>query len=460
MEHTKTVKKPKRQKVSIKKHYQKPNWTRIKTAMKQKDLRKRLLYTAGILIVAFIGTWIPIPGINPEYMKNYFKEANSALDMLNRFTGGSFERMSILALSITPYITASIIMQLLTIAIPKLEELQKDGEEGRKKIATYTRVAAVALALLESIAMAVGFGQQGLLNHYNVTSVSIAVVTMTAGSALLIWLGERITDKGIGNGISMILAFNIASRIPGDLKTLAEQFVLSKKLAPGILSAVIILGIIGAMVWFTVLLTNAEHRIPIQHAGKTGSRSLPIRGSNLPVKVNTAGVVPVIFASSLMQLPVVIAAFLGKGQTGLPAKILAGFSQSNWLVPAHWIDSWGLLIYILLTYLFAYFYTAITFNPKEVADNLRKSGASIPGFRPGKPTEEYLTNILKVLIFYGATGLIILQLVPILCSGILGANVSFGGTSLIILVSVVTETIQQIEGWGANTQYKGFLRNF
>lgn len=452
--------KKKRQKLKIKKHYTKPDGKKIRTAFRQKELRKRIWFTLSILLITFIGTWIPIPGIDKTYMAQFFKDANGTLDMLNRFTGGSFERMSILALSITPYITASIIMQLLTIAIPKLEELQKDGEDGRKKIATYTRVAAVGLALLESLAMSVGFGQQGLLEHYGTASVILATLTMTAGSALLIWLGERITDKGIGNGISMILAFNIASRIPGDIKALFEQFVFSKKLAPGILSAAIIFAIIGAMIWFTAMLNNAEHRIPIQHSGKTTGRALSLKQSNLPIKVNTAGVVPVIFASSLMQTPVVIAQFLNKGQTGAAAKILAGFSQSNWLVPTRIFDSWGLILYILLTYAFAYFYTAITFNPMEVADNLRKSGASIPGFRPGKPTAEYLRNILNTLIFYGATGLIILQLVPILCSGVLGANVSFGGTSLIILVSVVMETIQQIESWGAKTAYKGFLKNF
>lgn len=352
-------------------------------------------------------------------------------------------------------------MQLLTIAIPKLEEMQKEGEDGRKKIVAITRYLTVALALIESLAMAVGFGRQGLLVEYNFVNAAIVVLTLTAGSAFLMWIGERITEKGVGNGISIVLVINIISRIPSDMTSLFEQFVKGKPIASAALAVVIILAIIVALVVFVVILQSGERRIAVQYSQKVvGRRTYGGQSTNIPLKVNTAGVIPIIFASSLMQFPVVIASFMGKGNgSGIGSEILRGLNQSNWCNPEQLKYTWGLLLYIVLTVFFAYFYTSITFNPLEIANNMKKSGGFIPGIRPGKPTVEYLTKILNYIIFIGACGLVLVQVVPILFNGWLGAKVSFGGTSLIIIVSVVLETLKQIESQMLVRNYKGFLNN-
>ena len=427
-----------------------------------KDIRKKIGYTFLMLIVIRIGSQLPTPGVDSNYIQQFFAQnTGEAFNLFNAFTGGSFEQMSIFALSITPYITSSIIMQLLTIAIPKLEEMQKEGEDGRKKIVAITRYLTVALALIESLAMAVGFGRQGLLVEYNFVNAAIVVLTLTAGSAFLMWIGERITEKGVGNGISIVLVINIISRIPSDMTSLFEQFVKGKPIASAALAVVIILAIIVALVVFVVILQSGERRIAVQYSQKVvGRRTYGGQSTNIPLKVNTAGVIPIIFASSLMQFPVVIAAFMGKGNgSGIGSEILRGLNQSNWCNPEQLKYTWGLLLYIVLTVFFAYFYTSITFNPLEIANNMKKSGGFIPGIRPGKPTVEYLTKILNYIIFIGACGLVLVQVVPILFNGWLGAKVSFGGTSLIIIVSVVLETLKQIESQMLVRNYKGFLNN-
>lgn len=427
-----------------------------------KDLRKRILYTFLMLVIIRVGSQLPTPGVNTKYFQEFFaKNTGEAFNLLNAFTGGSMERMSIFALSITPYITSSIIMQLLTIAIPKLEEMQKDGEDGRKKIMSITRYVTVALALVESTAMAIGFGRQGLLINYNFVNAAIVVLTLTAGSAFLMWIGERITEKGVGNGISIVLVINIVSRIPSDMATLFQQFVKGKTPAKGLLALVIILAIIVALVVFVVVLQGGERRIAVQYSQKTvGRKSYGGQSTNIPLKINTAGVIPIIFASSLMQTPVVLATFFRKGQgTGIGSEILRGLNQGHWLNFAQLKYSWGLIVYIVLTIFFAYFYTSITFNPMEIANNMKKNGGFIPGIRPGKPTVEYLTKILNRIIFIGACGLVILQVVPIFFSGWLGAKVSFGGTSLIIIVSVILETLKQMESQLLVRNYKGFLNH-
>ena len=427
-----------------------------------KDIRKKIGYTFLMLIVIRIGSQLPTPGVDSNYIQQFFAQnTGEAFNLFNAFTGGSFEQMSIFALSITPYITSSIIMQLLTIAIPKLEEMQKEGEDGRKKIVAITRYLTVALALIESLAMAVGFGRQGLLVEYNFVNAAIVVLTLTAGSAFLMWIGERITEKGVGNGISIVLVINIISRIPSDMTALFEQFVKGKPIASAALAVVIILAIIIALVVFVVILQSGERRIAVQYSQKVvGRRTYGGQSTNIPLKVNTAGVIPIIFASSLMQFPVVIASFMGKGNgSGIGSEILRGLNQSNWCNPEQLKYTWGLLLYIVLTVFFAYFYTSITFNPLEIANNMKKSGGFIPGIRPGKPTVEYLTKILNYIIFIGACGLVLVQVVPILFNGWLGAKVSFGGTSLIIIVSVVLETLKQIESQMLVRNYKGFLNN-
>ena len=427
-----------------------------------KDIRKKIGYTFLMLIVIRLGSELPTPGVNPTYIKEFFAQnTGEAFNLFNAFTGGSFEQMSILALSITPYITSSIIMQLLTIAIPKLEEMQKEGEDGRKKIVAITRYLTVVLALIESTAMAVGFGRQGLLKEYNFVNAAIVVLTLTAGSAFLMWIGERITEKGVGNGISIVLVINILSRVPSDMTTLFNQFVKGKSLASGGLAVLIILAIIVAMVVFVILLQDGERRIAVQYSQKiAGRKTFGGQSTHIPLKVNTAGVIPIIFASSLMQFPIVIASFLGKGNgSGIGSEILRGMNQGNWLNPDQIKYSWGLIVYIVLTVFFAYFYTSITFNPLEIANNMKKSGGFIPGIRPGKPTVEYLTKRLNYIIFIGACGLVVVQVVPIFFNGWFGANVSFGGTSLIIIASVILETLKQIESQMLVRNYKGFLSN-
>ena len=424
------------------------------------DIRKKIVYTFLMLIVIRLGSQLPTPGVNPTYIKEFFEQnAGGAFNFFNAFTGGSFEKMSVFALSITPYITSSIIMQLMTIAIPKLEEMHKDGEDGRKKIAAITRYLTIGLALLESTAMAVGFGRQGLLVKYNFVNAAIVVLTLTAGSAFLMWIGERITENGVGNGISIVLLINIISRIPSDMNSLFQQFVSGKTIAKGGLAAIIIIAIILVVTVFVIILQGGERRIPVQYSQKMqGRRMYGGQSTNIPLKVNTAGVIPIIFASSLMQFPIVIAQFLGKGNgTGIGSEILRGMNQGNWCNPQNIKYSWGLLVYIALTIFFAYFYTSITFNPMEIANNMKKSGGFIPGIRPGRPTVDYLNKILNYVIFIGACGLVIVQIVPIVFNGWLGANVSFGGTSLIIIASVVLETLKQIESQMLVRNYKGFL---
>ena len=413
-----------------------------------------------MLVVIRLGSQLPTPGVNSSYIQDFFAQnTGEAFNLFNAFTGGSFEQMSIFALSITPYITSSIIMQLLTIAIPKLEEMQKDGEDGRKKIASITRYVTVVLALIESTAMAVGFGRQGLLKEYNFVNAAIVVLTLTAGSAFLMWAGERITEKGVGNGISIVLVINIISRVPNDINSLYEQFVKGKSIASATLAALVILAIILALVVFVVILQGGERRIAVQYSQKMqGRRTYGGQSTHIPLKVNTAGVIPIIFASSLMQFPIVIASFLGKGNgTGFGSEILRGMNQSNWCNPQNIKYTWGLIVYIVLTVFFAYFYTSITFNPMEIANNMKKSGGFIPGIRPGRTTTDYLNRILNSIIFIGAVGLTIIAVIPIFFNGVFGADVSFGGTSLIIVVGVVLETIKQMESQMLVRHYSGFL---
>ena len=434
----------------------------LRNAFKIKDIRNRIIFTFFMLIVIRIGSQLPIPGVDSSVFANWFdSQTADGMGFFDAVTGGSFYNMSIFALNITPYITSSIIMQLLTIAIPKLEEMQRDGEEGRKKIVEITRYLTIALALIESVAMAIGFGRGGYLTEFNALNVIMVVTTLTAGSAVLMWIGERITEKGVGNGISIVLTINIISRMPDDLGSLYEQFMKGKTVPYAVLSAVIILAIIVAMVLFVVLLQGGERRIPVQYSKKIqGRKQVGGQSTNIPLKVNTSGVIPVIFAQSLMQTPVIIASVLGKGNgNGIGSKILKGLSQSNWCDPDNMVYSIGLVVYIILIIAFAYFYTSITFNPLEIANNMKKAGGFIPGIRPGKPTSDYLNKILNYIVFIGAVGLSIVAFVPIFFNGVFGADVSFGGTSIIIIVGVVIETLKQIESQMLVRYYKGFLND-
>lgn len=435
----------------------------LKKALKVKEIRKRLLYTFVMLIVVRLGCQIAIPFVNADMVAEVtspFKEGG--FSFLSAITGGSLENMSIFALNITPYITASIIMQLLTIAIPKLDELQKDGEEGRKKIAEITRYLTVALALIESTAMIIGFANQGIFNTDSISYGSMSslrkwgvvltgIIAMTAGSAVLMWIGEQITEKGVGNGISIVLTINIISGMPSDISNLFTTFVTGegKSIGMRILSALIIIGVIVGIVVLVVILQAATRNIAVQMSQKVqGRRQVGGQQSNIPLKVNTAGVIPIIFASSLLQFPVVIASFFGKSPEWSHY-----LSQSYWCNPSNIKYSIGFVVYLLLVIFFAYFYTSITFNPREVAKNLNDRGGFIPGIRSGKPTVEYLTNILNYIILIGAIGLIIVAVIPILASGIFGAQVGFGGTSIIIIVGVILETLETIKSMVTEKNY-------
>ena len=434
-------------------------FTTLKNAFKIKEIRDKILFTFGMLIVIRIGSQLPVPGVNGEVFRQWFSDqANGAFSFFDAITGGSFMSMSILALNITPYITSSIIIQLLTIAIPKLEEMQRDGEDGRKKIVSITRYVTVALALIQSAAMAIGFGRQGYLIQFNAMSVICSIATLTAGSAFLMWVGERITEKGIGNGISIVLVINIISRLPEDLKTLFEQFVFGKAPATAILAAAIIIAIIIAMVVLVIVLNDGTRKIPVQYANKVqGRKMVGGQTSNIPLKVNTAGVIPVIFAQSLMQFPIIISSFVGYNGTGVWSEILKYLNSGYWCNPKQIKYTIGLVVYIALIIFFAYFYTSITFNPLMIADNMKKQGGFIPGIRPGKPTSDYLNKVLNYIVFIGAIGLTIIAILPYIFSGVFNANVSFGGTSLIIIVSVVLETMKQVESQMFVRNYKGFL---
>ncbi len=433
----------------------------LRNAFKIKEIRNKLLFTFGMLVVIRLGSQLPVPGVDRHYFSNWFaQQTGDAFNFFNAFTGGSFINMSILALNITPYITSSIIMQLLTIAIPKLEEMQKEGEDGRKKIAAITRYLTVALALIESTAMAFFFGGSGLLEVDNFFNKITVVAALTAGSAFLMWVGERITESGVGNGISIVLVINIISRIPQDIAQLFEQFVFGKAIAVGAVAAIVILAIILVMVVLVIILNDGVRKIPVQYAKKIqGRKMVGGQTSSIPLKINTAGVIPIIFASSLMQLPIIVSSFVGYSGTGVWGQILKGLNSGNWCKPSEPVYSIGLLVYVALVVFFAYFYTSITFNPIEIAENMKKQGGFIPGIRPGKPTSEYLTRILNYIIFIGAVGLTIICVIPFAFNGIFGAQVSFGGTSLIIIVSVVLETMKQIESQMLVRNYKGFLND-
>ena len=432
----------------------------LKSVFKVKEMRRKLLYLIWMIFVIRIGSQLPVPGVDSDFFKQWFESnTGDAFNFFDAFTGGSFTQMSIFALNITPYITSSIIIQLLTIAIPVLEEMQRDGEEGRKKLTAITRYVTVGLALFESVAMAIGFGRQGMIPNMSFLKGIVVVASLTAGSAMLMWLGERITEKGIGNGISIVLTINIVSRIPSDMSLLYENFVKGKTIAKGMLAACIIAVIILFVVVLVLILNGAERRIPVQYSRKmVGRKMMGGQSTNIPLKVNTAGVIPVIFASSIMSFPSIIAQFAGKGNgTGIGSEILRGLSSNNWCNPSQIQYSWGLIVYVVLCVFFAYFYTSITFNPLEVADNIKKQGGFIPGIRPGKPTSDYLTKILNYIIFIGAVGLVIVAVIPFFFNGVFGADVSFGGTSIIIIVGVILETVKQVESQLLVRNYKGFL---
>ncbi len=428
-------------------------------AFKAKDIRNKILFTVLVIIIMRIGCQFPIPGTDSDIIKSIVSGASTdLLSFFDALTGSSFSNMSIFALNVTVYITASIIVQLMGMAIPKIEEMQKDGDEGKKKITKLTRYLTLILAVAESVAMVLGFGKQGVFgsvyaNDY-VFKVIVAVCILTAGAMISMWLGEQITEHGIGNGISVILLINILSTMPGDYIGLFNNYVLcAENIWYALLGGFVIVALSIAIIVFIVQLNGAERRIHTVYSQKTGVMSFGKNGSYMPIKVNTAGVIPIIFTSSLLQFPVLIHEFI-VGGTPEWTKYLV---SSYWFNPSEWKYTLGVILYIALTILFAYYYTNITFNPAQIAENLQKQGGFIPGVRPGKPTEEYLSHIMKYLIFIGAIALLIVAIVPMAVCGIVNTEISFAGTSLIIVVSVTIETINKLNSLLVGRNYTGFF---
>ena len=417
----------------------------IRDALKIPDLRGKIVFTLIMLLVIRIGAAIPIPGINSDTLRAYFEQSGDLMGLFDAFSGGAFQNMTLFAMGIIPYINASIIMNLLTIAIPALEEMQKEGEDGRKKIAKITRYATVGLAIVQSTAISISL--RSMFYEYNFVSVVLTVFAMTAGTAFLMWIGEKITERGIGNGISFIIFVNIISRLPAGVTALKDQVVIGNYL-----TVIGLLVVFFTMIVLVVLIYLGERRIPVQYAKKVQGRKVyGGQTTHIPMKVNMAGVIPVIFASSLLQFPSTLTSFF---TTNPPSWLQSIINFLNYY------QSWkGALIYFILIMAFAFFYTAIIFNPFEVANNMKKNGGFIPGIRPGKPTVEYLTTVLNRMVFIGACFLGIIAIAPIIMSGVSNVRVGFGGTSLIIVVGVCLETIKQIESQLVMRHYRGFLNS-
>jgi len=441
----------------------------LRNAFKVKDVRKKLVFTLMMLFVIRLGCQIPVPGTDSGFIKELLGKNNTVSGILGMMSGGSLEEFGIFALGIGPYITASIIIQLLTAAFPALEEMQKSGEDGRKKLQSLTRYTTIALSVLQGCFLSISFGRGNLFGENwgggsPVWLVISTTIILTAGSACLMWIGERITERGVGNGISIVLTINILARMPQDFKVLGERFIFveGKKILPKMLAVLIIAAIIIAMVVFVIYLQDGVRKIPVQYSKKVqGNKLVGGQQSHIPLRVNTAGVIPVIFASTLLSLPQIIQSY-GNFENKVWVTIVNTLSQSNWFSFTSGNYKWyyiiGAILYVLMVFGFSYFYTSFTFNPTEVATNIKKNGGLIPSVRAGSYTEEYLKNILKYLVFIGAIGLSIVALAPIVASGLFRiAQVSFGGTSIIIIVSVILETIKQVESQMVQRNYTGFL---
>lgn len=422
----------------------------LRNAWKIEELRKKILFTLVIILLYRLGNAIPVPDVNIALLNAYFAQQQSTiLGLLDVMSGGAFSNATIFALSIQPYINASIIIQLLCIAIPSLERLSKEGgEEGRKKIASITRYATVAIGLIQGFAYYMLIKNNNMLNAdaQGIWSAIVIILTFTSGSALIMWLGEQITEFGIGNGISMILFASIISRLPTSLITTVRNITAGN--LQWWLAVLMLIGAV-AMIVLIVYVNDAERRIPVQYAKRVvGRKMYGGQSTHLPMKVNMSGVMPIIFAQSIASVPATFAAFAGKTDG--------------------WVNTWFAnnsipyaIIYFLLIIFFAYFYSTIQFNPVEVANNLKKNGGYIPGFRPGKPTSEFIQKVLNKITLFGAIYLGIIAIVPILISHFSNAaaltGLSLGGTSIIIVVGVALETVRALEAQMLMRNYKGFL---
>ena len=418
----------------------------IKNAWRVADIRKKLLFTFFIIIIFRIGAVIPVPYIDWASLATSGASTNEFFSYLSILTGGGLEYGAIFAMSVTPYINASIIIQLLTVAIPALERMAKEGEDGQKKLAQITRYAAVVLGLIQGTAYFIYLKNQG---HLSVSGGAVVfagfviIAAFTAGSALVMWLGEQIDVKGIGNGISILLFSGIISRAPQAARALLGYWKLGRYVAV-IAIIVVFLLVIAFIVW----MTNAERRIPVQYAKRVqGRKQYGGQNSHIPFKVNMSGVMPIIFASSILMLPTMILSFISDTTTTL-AKALALFSTRGVFYA---------LLYFALIIGFAYFYATIQYNPIEIANNIRKNGGSVPGIRPGKPTSDFFSKVLSRVTLLGALFLGVIAILPILIGSVGGINISLGGTSILILVGVALDTVRNLESQMMMRHYKGFL---
>jgi len=425
----------------------------LRNAWKIPDLRKKMLYTILMLIIFRFGSFIPVPGISPDMIGEMMGGFGDGIQgLINNFSGGALERASIFAMSITPYINASIILQLLTVAIPALERLAKEGEEGRKKIASYTRYVTVILAFIQATGLF--FSLRGAMTDGGVFAYFIVTCTFTAGTAFLMWLGEQITERGIGNGISMLIVIGIVSRGPQmiqSLKAMVEQNGGINIQSAATIIAILVISIIAIAA--VVLMNEAERRIPVQYAKRVvGRKAYGGQSTHIPLKVIMAGVMPIIFAVSIMSFPRTISMFVHGTETpteGVWGAVLRWFSETH---------PFYIICYFLLILFFTYFYTAIQFNPIEVANNMKRNGGFIPGIRPGKPTSDYVAKVLSKVTLLGAIFLAIIAIFPILLALIPSlSGISIGGTSLLIVVGVALETVKQLESQMIMRHYKGFL---
>lgn len=416
------------------------------------ELRKKILYTLFILLIFRFGSCIPVPFINTELLSQYFEQAavsGSMLGYLDMFSGGGLSQATIFAMSITPYINASIILQLLTVAIPALERMVKDGgEEGRKKIASWTRYLAVVLGLLQGFSYYALLRNQGFLSNTGALAAAAIILTFTAGTALIMWLGEHITQNGIGNGISIILFAGIVSRGPSLMRTLWNLLQTGTQ---GIVSAVLMVIIGLAVVVFIVFMSNAERRIPVQYAKRqVGRKMYGGQSSYIPIKVNMSGVMPVIFAMTLCSLPNMVGSFLNLDPEQHPiwTAFFSVFQYNSWMY---------LVFYVLLIVAFNYFYVAIQYNPIDISNQLRKNNGTIPGIRPGKPTSDFITKTLSKITLIGGIFLAVVAGLPIVLGNATGVSIQLGGTSLLIVVGVALDTARSLEGYMTARHHKGFL---
>ena len=422
----------------------------LKNSWKIPDLKKKLLITIGLLLVFRLGSRLPVPGLDPEYFKGLIEQGGQLFSFLNVITGGAFQYATIFAMSITPYINASIIMQLLTIAIPKLEQLSKEGEEGRKKIGQWIRYATVVLGFLQATAITIGL-KGSIISGLNVMTFITITLTLTAGTAFLMWLGEQITEYGIGNGISMIIFAGIVSSAPTGALYIIENYRIGNLGGDviGIFAIIAILAVFVGVIACVVWVNQAERRIPVQYAKRVvGRKVYGGQSTHLPIKVNWAGVIPIIFAMSIMMLPSTVFGFAAPNSTN-------GFVlfMKNW--QSHWSYA---VIYAMMIIAFTFFYTYVQFNPIELANNMKKNGGFIPGIRPGKPTSDYIAKVLNRITWFGALFLAAISVFPYLIAAVTNINgVWFAGTSVLILVGVALDTVRQIESQMLTRHYKGFL---